>query len=72
MEPSEKALATRLAAQQRQREIALWRLRKLRVKARAEIDRLLEFLDASDLDPDLEPVAVLTAATAFFMPERPG
>jgi hypothetical protein len=54
-QPSLEVLAARLATRQRARERALRRLRKLRVKARAEIDRLLEFLDASDIDPDLEP-----------------
>lgn len=53
-ELTQDSLAARLATQQRQRERALRRLRKLRVKARNEIDRLLEFLDASDIDPDLE------------------
>jgi hypothetical protein len=53
--PSQKTLAARLAKQGKERERALNRLRKPRVRARAEIDRLLEFLDASDIDPDLEP-----------------
>jgi hypothetical protein len=47
-------LIARLARQARKRERALARLRKLRKKASDEIDRLLEFLDNSDLDPDLE------------------
>ena len=41
-----------LAIQTAQREKALKRLRKLRKKAADEIDRLLDFLDVSDLDPD--------------------
>jgi hypothetical protein len=44
-----------LARQEAQRWRALKRLRKLRAKAADEIDRLLDFLDASDIDPDLEP-----------------
>src|SRR5664279_5437100 len=44
-----------LARQEAQRQRALKRLRKLRMKAADEIDRLLDFLDASDIDPDLEP-----------------
>lgn len=52
-QPSLEVLAARLATRQRARERALRRFRKL--QARAEIDRLLEFLDASDIDPDLEP-----------------
>jgi hypothetical protein len=48
-------LIARLARQARKREGALARLRKLRKRASDEIDRLLEFLDASDIDPDLEP-----------------
>ncbi|MBR1231970.1 hypothetical protein [Bradyrhizobium sp. AUGA SZCCT0182] len=53
-----------LARQQREREKALQRLRKLRTKAADEIDRLLAFLDASDLDPDLEPSLGWTEAGA--------
>ncbi|WP_409188786.1 hypothetical protein [Bradyrhizobium sp. RDM4] len=41
-------LVARLAIQQRARETALRRLRRLRKKASAEIDRLIAFLDASD------------------------
>ena len=41
-------LVARLAIQQRTRETALRRLRKLRKKAEAEIDRLIAFLDQSD------------------------
>ncbi|MDH2402008.1 hypothetical protein QCM77_18885 [Bradyrhizobium sp. SSUT18] len=44
-----------LRQQNREREATLVVLRDLRSQARAEIDRLLAFLDASDLDPDLEP-----------------
>jgi hypothetical protein len=40
--------------QERERQKALRRLRKLRLKASAEINRLINFLDESDLDPDLE------------------
>ncbi|WP_407166606.1 hypothetical protein [Bradyrhizobium sp. ORS 111] len=39
---------TGLAVQQRERKTALERLAKLRNEARAEIDRLIAFLDASD------------------------
>ena len=39
----------RLAIQQRARETALRRLRRLREKASAEINRLIAFLDQSDL-----------------------
>jgi hypothetical protein len=45
----------RLAKEAAKRRRALKRLRKLRAKAADEIDRLLDFLDASDIDPDLEP-----------------
>lgn len=55
-------IKTRLATQERQRERALRRLRKLRERARNEIDRLLEFLDASDIDPDLEPSLAIHSA----------
>ena len=48
------SLESNLAIQERQRGKALKKLRRLREKARDEIDRLLEFLDASDLDPDVE------------------
>lgn len=48
------SLSKNLARQQRRRETALQRLRRLRNEARDEIERLLAFLDASDLDPDLE------------------
>ena len=44
-----------LVRQEAKRWRAIKRLRKLRAKAADEIDRLLEFLDASDIDPDLEP-----------------
>lgn len=49
-EPLESAgkISPGLAIQQRQREKALRRVAKLRKKAAAEIERLLEFLDASD------------------------
>jgi hypothetical protein len=47
-------LIARLAKQARKRERALARLRELRRRACDEIERLLAFLDASDLDPDLE------------------
>jgi hypothetical protein len=52
----QETLTARLATQAAQREKALKRLRK-RTKAADEIDRLLAFLDASDLDPDLEETA---------------
>jgi hypothetical protein len=54
-ELSQETLSARLAKEAAKREKALKRLRKLRQKAADEIDRLLEFLDASDIDPDLEP-----------------
>ncbi|MCC8954166.1 hypothetical protein H8B02_12095 [Bradyrhizobium sp. Pear77] len=38
------------------RQSALGRLGKLRQKASAEIERLVDFLDASDIDPDLEEI----------------
>jgi hypothetical protein len=53
--PSQETLTARLAAEARKRERTLRRLRKLRIKAAEEIERLLSFLDASDIDPDLEP-----------------
>ena len=45
---SPEMLSARLAEQAKKRERTLKRLRKLRTKAADEIDRLLEFLDASD------------------------
>jgi hypothetical protein len=54
-EPSQETLTARLAAQAKNRERTLQRLRKLRIKAADEIDRLLALLDASDIDPDAEP-----------------
>jgi hypothetical protein len=54
-ELTQDSLAARLATQAAEREEALQRLRSLRKEAADEIDRLLEFLDASDIDPDLEP-----------------
>src|SRR4051812_42080477 len=53
--PAGATIPPGLAQQQRDRERALRRLRKPRTKAKDEIERLLAFLDASDLDPDLEP-----------------
>ena len=47
-------LPSGLLAQQASRTEALQYLSKLRREARDEIDRLLAFLDNSDLDPDLE------------------
>ncbi|PSO30523.1 hypothetical protein [Bradyrhizobium sp. MOS002] len=47
-ELTQDALDRRLAIQQRERERTLRRLRRLREKASTEIDRLLEFLNASD------------------------
>jgi hypothetical protein len=55
VEVSPEELSARLAKEAAKRKRALKRLRKLREKARNEIDRLLDFLDASDIDPDLEP-----------------
>jgi hypothetical protein len=46
-ELTQELLSARLATQTAKREKALKRLRKLRQKAADEIDRLLEFLDAS-------------------------
>ena len=43
-----------LAAQNARRRKALMRLANLRRQARDEIDRLIRFLDESDIDPDLE------------------
>jgi hypothetical protein len=54
---SPETLAARLAKQAAEREEALQCLRSLRKEAAAEIERLLEFMDASDLDPDLEETA---------------
>jgi hypothetical protein len=54
-QPADVTMTSGLARQQRERERALRRLAKLRSKAADEIERLLLFLDASDLDPDLEP-----------------
>jgi hypothetical protein len=44
-----------LAKQEADRVEALQRLRGLRKETADEIDRLLDFLDESDIDPDLEP-----------------
>ena len=52
--PTGEPLEPGLATQEAERVEALHRLRTLRKEARNEIDRLLDFLDASDLDPDLE------------------
>ena len=43
-----------LATQEANRRKALITLARLRRQARDEIDRLIRFLDESDLDPDLE------------------
>lgn len=45
---STRAILRGLAIQQRARETALRRLRRLRKKAKAEIARLIDFLDRSD------------------------
>lgn len=50
-----KLIETGLAIQQRERKTSLQRLAALRLEATEEIDRLINFLDASDIDPDLEP-----------------
>lgn len=42
------AILSGLAIQQREREMTLQRLRRLRKEASAEIERLIAFLDASD------------------------
>jgi hypothetical protein len=42
-------LTARLATQQRERQTSLYALARLRKEARAEIDRLIQFLDQSDL-----------------------
>ena len=55
-EPLE-SLSPELAKQEAKRIKALQRLRRLRTKASDEIERLLNFLDASDIDPDLEPTS---------------
>jgi hypothetical protein len=55
-EPLE-SLSPALAKQEAERIEALQRLRRLRKEAAAEIERLLEFMDASDIDPDLEETA---------------
>src|SRR6266481_235386 len=55
-EPLE-SLTPELAIQEQQRQEALETLRRLRKEAAAEIERLLDFMDASDLDPDLEETA---------------
>ncbi len=44
---------------------ALQALRRLRQEAQAEIDRLITFLDATDIDPDLEPSLGWTSTMAF-------
>ncbi len=53
-ELTQDSLSPGLAMQQQDRAEALQRLRGLRKEASDEIDRLLGFLDASDIDPDLE------------------
>jgi hypothetical protein len=53
--PTNTRRSANLRRQAKEREAAKAVLRDLRKQARDEIDRLLEFLDASDLDPDLEP-----------------
>lgn len=55
-----------LLKQERERRRALRKLRKLRQQARDEIERLIQFLDESDLDPDLEP------SLGFFENGTPG
>ena len=45
---SSRQIKTRLALQEARRQRSIVKLRKLRDQARAEIDRLLTFLDASD------------------------
>lgn len=54
--PTDARRAANIRRQAEERETARVVLRDLRKQARDEIDRLLAFLDASDLDPDLEPV----------------
>jgi hypothetical protein len=54
--PADAGRAENIRRQAEEREAARVVLRDLRKQARDEIDRLLAFLDASDLDPDLEPV----------------
>lgn len=46
--PAGAIIPSGLAQQQRQRERAMKRIAKLRTKASAEIERLIDFLDASD------------------------
>lgn len=46
--PAGAIIPSGLAQQQRQREKAIKRIAKLRTKASAEIERLIDFLDASD------------------------
>ncbi|MDN4988845.1 hypothetical protein QY049_37500 [Bradyrhizobium sp. WYCCWR 13022] len=46
--PSPEELTSRLMRQERERQKALRRVRKMREKASAEIERLIGFLDASD------------------------
>lgn len=48
------SIPAQLLKQERERRRALQKLRKLRARARDEIERLIQFLDESDLDPDLE------------------
>ncbi|MET4364292.1 hypothetical protein ABIB06_004891 [Bradyrhizobium sp. LB8.2] len=47
--------AENIRLQAERRSAALVTLRNLRNQARAEIERLIAFLDASEIDPDLEP-----------------
>lgn len=54
-DPTSAKARANLRRQAKKREAARATLRDLRYQARAEIDKLLSFLDASDLDPDLEP-----------------
>ncbi|MCF2523900.1 hypothetical protein [Bradyrhizobium sp. G127] len=48
------SIPAHLAIQMQERQSALKTIARLRRQARDEIDRLIRFLDESDLDPDLE------------------
>lgn len=53
--PSDPSRSENIRLQDEARSNALATLRDLRRQARQEIERLLAFLDESDIDPDLEP-----------------
>jgi hypothetical protein len=57
--PADATITAGLARQQRERDKAIRRLFKLRAKASAEIERLIAFLDASDLDVATELEAAI-------------